>query len=88
MDDGFDVFTDLAIDPAGNLYATESLQVCCYSSWSAVVKLPQPHVEQGLVGFGSLDFWNLEVGASGKLYGTTPACGSNQGTVWQLTPQQ
>jgi uncharacterized repeat protein (TIGR03803 family) len=87
LDYGFDVFTDLAIDPAGNLYGTEGSSICCYISSSKVFKLLQPHQEQTLVGFGGYDLPNLEVGASGKLYGTS-ACGSNQGTVWQLTQQQ
>jgi hypothetical protein len=47
-----------------------------------------PWQEHSLVGFGADHFQDLEVDASGKLYGTTSACGSNQGTVWQLTPQQ
>ncbi len=86
-DYGFDVFTDLAIDPAGNLYATEGSQVCCVVYSSGVIKLLQPHLGQWLVGFDGY-FGNLEVGASGKLYGTTGACGGSEGTVWQLTPQQ
>ena len=86
LDYGFDVFTDLDIDTVGNLYATESSQVCCYISSSAVFKLRQPHQEQTLVGFRDLDLGNLKVGLGGKLYGTTGACGSSQGTIWQLTP--
>ncbi len=87
-DYGFDVFADLAIDPAGNLYATEGSQVCCYYSSSGVLKLLQPHQEQTLVGFDGYDLGDLEVGASGKLYGTTGVCGGSTGTVWQLTPQE
>ena len=42
--------------------------------------------DRSLVSFAGNDFRDLEVDASGKLYGTTGAC-STKGTVWQLTPQ-
>ena len=87
---GYDVYNDLAIDAAGNLYATEGgydvgLGV---SYWGNIYKVLGPFQDRGLVGFLGNDFSDVKVGASGKLYGTTGACGSSNGTVWQLTPQQ
>jgi uncharacterized repeat protein (TIGR03803 family) len=83
---GADFFADVAIDAAGNLYGTEGGSVYPGFQWGKVFKLPQPHVEQRLVGFAGADFQDVEVGPSGKLYGTTGTCGSSEGTVWQLTP--
>jgi hypothetical protein len=90
-DIGSDVFKDVVIDTAGNIYATEgggtSNGVGIHYRGN-VIKLGAPHEDQYLVGFAGDDFRDLELDASGKVYGTTGACGSNQGTVWQLTPQQ
>jgi uncharacterized repeat protein (TIGR03803 family) len=89
-DFGYDVFRDVVIDAAGNICATvgeESGGNGVYYS-GRVLKLVAPGEDPQLVGFAGDDFRDLELGTSGKLYGTTAACGSSNGTVWQLTPQQ
>jgi uncharacterized repeat protein (TIGR03803 family) len=87
-DAGYDVFHDLAVDAAGTVYGTEGWvePANFYNGW--VFRLVQPGHEQALVGFAGDDLGDVELDASGKLYGTTGRCGSSQGTVWQLTPQQ
>jgi uncharacterized repeat protein (TIGR03803 family) len=91
-DGGYDLYYDLTIDAAGNLYATEGADTPTAGgdqSWGNVYKVLRPWDEdRSLVLFGGNDFRDLEVDASGKLYGTTGACGNSNGTVWQLTPQQ
>ena len=92
VDWGYDLFYDLAIDAADQLYATEGAMEHSTGLhyYGDIYKVDNqwPWQEHSLVGFGADHFQDLEVDASGKLYGTTSACGSNQGTVWQLTPQQ
>ena len=57
--------------------------------WGNIYKVLWPQQEdRSLVEFAGNDFSDVKVGASGKLYGTTGTCGSSNGTVWQLTPQQ
>ena len=56
--------------------------------WGDIFKVDthQPLQQKLVVGFDGDDFRDLEVDASGKLYGTTGSCGGYKGTVWQLTP--
>ncbi len=82
LEDGYDIFNGVATDAAGNVYATEDTEIYYQQISSAVFKLPQ----QRLVTFYGHDFGGLEVGSSGKVYGTTGACGGSNGTAWQLTP--
>ena len=86
-DAGFDVFRDVVIDAAGNIYATEGEESFGFGTYysGSVVRL-QDH--QHLVNFAGDDFRDLELDVSGKVYGTTGACGGFNGTVWQLTPQR
>jgi len=87
-DAGYDVFHDLAVDAAGTVYGTEGWvePANFYNGW--VFRLVQPGHEQALVGFAGDDFGDVELGVSGKLYGTTGTCGGSKGTVWQLTPPE
>ncbi len=87
---GYDLYRDLAIDAAGNLYVTEGAYSpgaggAYYRGTVYQVLWPQQE-DRVLVGFSGDDFRDLEMDTSGKLYGTTGACGTYQGTVWQLTP--
>ncbi len=87
---GYDLYYDVTIDAAGNLYATEGGYTPGAGGdyyWGNVIKvLGGPPQDRFLVGFAGDDFRDLEVGAGGNLYGTTGACGGSPGTVWQLTP--
>ena len=90
-DFGEDSFHDVAIDSGGNIYLTEGGDKynCdqgerCH--WGHVVKLLAPNQDQQIVGFSGDDFRDIEVDDSGKLYGTTGACGTSNGAVWQLSP--
>ncbi|MFI5116389.1 MAG: choice-of-anchor tandem repeat GloVer-containing protein [Terriglobales bacterium] len=88
---GYDVYNDLAIDAAGNLYAAEGGQDVDLGGehyWGNIYKVLGWGWDPPLVGFGGNNFRDLELDASGKLYGTTGACGGSNGTVWQLTPQR
>ncbi len=93
-DSGYDLFYDLAIDDTGKVYATEGGGFPGIGSgywWGNVLEVVGSGGRQDkfLVGFSGDNFSNVEVGASGKLYGTTSGCGTyGKGTVWQLTPQQ
>ncbi len=84
----YDVIRDLTIDAAGNLYATKGQDWadCVGDHYSGEVY--EPAYERSLVSFAGDNFLDVEVDASGKLYGTTGACGQGQsiGTVWQLSP--
>ena len=88
---GYDLYYDLTIDAAGNLYSTEGGYAPGFGGpyyWGNIYKVLWPQQEdRSLVWFGGNDFRDLEVDASGKLYGTTGSCRSSQGSVWQLTPQ-
>jgi uncharacterized repeat protein (TIGR03803 family) len=88
FDYGFNVFKDLTIDAAGNVYTTQGIQGFGGMEevyFGAVYKGTQ-FPQYPLVGFGGDDFRDVEVDASGNLYGTTGACGGSPGTVWQLSP--
>lgn len=74
---GYAVFWGLAIDAAGDLYGTSGTHEPA-GSRGYVFKLLQPYQEQTLVGFGSDDLRDLELGVSGKVYGTTGACGGSK----------
>ena len=91
VDYGYQLFYDLAIDATDQLYisagAMEHAEHLDYYGNIFRVDTQWPWEVHTLVGFRADHFQDLEVDASGKLYGTTSACGSNQGTVWQLTPQ-
>jgi len=93
---GADYFETVVVDPAGNVYATETHPILG-NAWARITKLPLSQLGANcyngldhttLVCFGSDDFGgrDMEVNAGGILYGTTGACGSSPGTVWQLTP--
>jgi uncharacterized repeat protein (TIGR03803 family) len=93
---GYDIFEGLAVDSAGVLYATEG-HWTGDNNWGRVIKIPmQEHTSScwedpnTLICFGGDDLKgrDMEVDASGKLYGTTGACGGSKGTVWQLTPPE
>jgi len=88
---GYDLYYDLAFDAAGNLYATEGGYTPGAGGdyyWGNVFKVLWPQQEdRSLVGFRGNNFRDLEVDASGKLYGTTDSCGNYEGSVWQLMPQ-
>ncbi len=88
FDFGFNVFKDLAIDGAGNIYTTQGVQGFGgfnYVYGGAVWKVQQRYYPP-LIGFNGDVFRDIEVHASGKLYGTTGTCGGSSGTVWQLSP--
>ena len=93
---GTDVFNNLAIDSAGNLFGTGGGTIGCI--W--------PLPEHGYIfqlarsnngwQYSTPVYWDntyfhvsgsVALDAHGNLYGTTADCGyNNQGTVWRLTP--
>ena len=75
----------LALDAAGNLYATEGgYNYAGSPSWGAVIEVTPP---THLVTVGSDIFSDLTSSASGTLYGTTAVCGKyGNGMVWQYVP--
>jgi uncharacterized repeat protein (TIGR03803 family) len=92
--DGNDVFPNMTLDAAGNLWGTESVDVGCINpeafgyifvlargngwEYSTPVAWDYTYFPTG----GALA-WD----AHGNLYGTTSSCGTNnQGTVWEFSP--
>ena len=92
-----DVFINLTLDAAGNLYGTGGGAAGCYN--------PVFHgyifeLARGSDGwqYSNPVYWDnttfdtggaLALDAQGNLYGTTSSCGSHQhGTVWELTSAQ
>ena len=86
---GYDVYYDLIVDAAGNVFTTEGGYTPGAGGqyfWGNVIKARGMDEDVFLVGFNGNNFRDLEAGANGKLYGTTGECGTSYGTVWQLTP--
>ncbi|MGO9562588.1 MAG: choice-of-anchor tandem repeat GloVer-containing protein [Candidatus Korobacteraceae bacterium] len=95
--DGDDVFPNMMLNAAGNLYGTESAYSGCYNTvdYGYIFELAQG---SGGWQFSTPMSWNntyfdssgaLAMDAQGNLYGTTSDCGwHNQGTVWMLSATQ
>jgi uncharacterized repeat protein (TIGR03803 family) len=83
-----DLYHDLAVDPAGQVYVTEGGFAVDYRDnfydFGNVHRVGDRH--DPLVSFYGDVFDDLQTDANGKFYGTNAACGSSKGTVWQLTP--
>ena len=92
--DGADLFTNLVLDAAGNLYGTGGGGSGCvnYVAHGYIFELVRTNNSWG---YYTLEFWNqtyfltggtLALDAHHNLYGTTSDCGvHNQGTVWEFT---
>ncbi len=94
-DQAKDLFLNLIMDPAGNLWGAGGGVYGCAGSYGHgyIFKLTRasgwqystPLVFQGNVTFPASGALALD--KQGNLYGTTASCGkNNKGTVWQFTP--
>jgi len=88
----YDDYHSLAVDSAGQVYATEGSYTHVYD-WQCGNyifycdgNIHQVGTQDLLVDFRGDVFRDLEIGASGNFYGTNGACGSSNGAVWQLAP--
>jgi len=91
--DGNDVFPNMALDAAGNLWGTESADNGCINTvdYGYIFELARASGWQ----FSTPMAWNdtyfhtggaLAIDAQGNLYGTTGDCGThNLGTVWEFS---
>lgn len=92
-----DVFVNLTLDAAGNLYGTGGGAAGCVDPifHGYIFKLTRAgggwqystpvYWDNGIFDSGGA----LAMDAQGTLYGTTGRCGTHQnGTVWELTPSQ
>ena len=96
--DSGDLFNNLTMDEAGNLYGTGGLGRdfgCGRSDWCFAYIFKLVHANGGwqystpVYFSGQLfqAFGTVALDAQGNLYGTTNTCGKyNYGTVWQLSP--
>lgn len=94
---GMDVFTAVVSTPGG-IYATETHFVENDTSWARIIKAPHqaqsgdcwadPQTVVCFMANSGYPFMNrdLEVDASGNIYGTTNTQDGCDGTVWQVTP--
>ncbi|MGA2905648.1 MAG: choice-of-anchor tandem repeat GloVer-containing protein [Candidatus Korobacteraceae bacterium] len=92
--DGDDVFPNMTLDVAGNLWGTETAYSGCYNTvdYGYIFELTRGSGWQ----YSTPEAWNqtyfptggaLAWDAHGNLYGTTSICGANnQGTVWEFSP--
>jgi uncharacterized repeat protein (TIGR03803 family) len=92
--DGDDVFPNMALDAAGNLWGTETAYSGCFNTvnYGYIFELTRGSGWQ----YSTPEAWDhtyfptggaLGWDAHGNLYGTTSICGTNnQGTVWEFSP--
>jgi uncharacterized repeat protein (TIGR03803 family) len=87
----YDDYHSLAVNPAGQVYATEGALYHRYINLECgYVFYCDGNIHQVdgpfLVDFNGDVFRDLEIGANGNFYGTNGACGGSYGTAWQLSP--
>ncbi len=90
----YDDYHSLAVDSAGQVYATEGSYTHVYDPYCYPPQyvfycdgnIHKVGTNDRLVDFNGDVFRDLEIGANGNFYGTNGACGSSNGAVWQLSP--